>query len=332
MSRLLPVTLVLCGLTLPDAVAGDQPVPDLPLQINRVRKLRENAFYGDITVFKGTMLVTFRDSTTHEGPGGKVTVLESRDEGTTWRPAATLEKPGFSLFDPHFFALADGRLALHGGIRDNAGRHWRSYVAFSSDGTKWTEPKAILDQDQWLWRLTPHKDGHAYGIVYGCPPGRKFSRLLRTKDGLQFETVAPLLTANYPNEATIRFALDGTAYILHRIEERGGHALLGESRPPYRDWSWKNLGRFIGGPNLLLLPNGAWLAGGRCVETPVRAQLGLVDVAAGKYRAVLDLPSGGDCSYPGFLVHEGKLWVTYHSSHEGPTSLYLAELAHLGDL
>jgi hypothetical protein len=298
----------------------------LDLKLRRVRKLRENAFYGDIIPYQGALLVAFRDSTTHEGPGGKVTILRSTDDGESWKPNATLEVQGASLFDPHFCILADGRLLLHGGIRSNQGGSWGSYVAFASERLEWSEPKRILEKDQWLWRLTPHSDGHAYGVVYGCPPGQKGSKLLKTKDGLSYERVADLLAANYPNEATIRFEPDGSACVVHRHEESGGHALLGTSKPPYTEWTWKDLGRFIGGPNLLHLPSGQWLVGGRCIEKPVRLQLGQLDVAQGRYTPVLDLPSGGDCSYPGFLLHRNRLWVTYYSSHEGATSLYLAEV------
>ena len=35
------------------------------------------------------------------------------------------------------------------------------------------------------------------------------------------------------------------------------------------------------------------------------------------YEPVLWLPSGGDCSYPGMVEHEGLLWMSYYSSHEG---------------
>ena len=44
----------------------------------------------------------------------------------------------------------------------------------------------------------------------------------------------------------------------------------------------------------------------------------------------LELPSGGDCSYPGMVWHEGLLWMSYYSSHEGKTSIYLAKV-RLGD-
>lgn len=42
---------------------------------------------------------------------------------------------------------------------------------------------------------------------------------------------------------------------------------------------------------------------------------------------LLELPSNGsDVGYPGFLWHDGLLWVSYNSSHEGRTSVYLAKI------
>jgi hypothetical protein len=38
------------------------------------------------------------------------------------------------------------------------------------------------------------------------------------------------------------------------------------------------------------------------------------------------LPSGGDTSYSAFGWHEGLLWVSYYSSHEGKTAIYLAKV------
>ena len=58
-----------------------------------------------------------------------------------------------------------------------------------------------------------------------------------------------------------------------------------------------------------------------------KMQLGRIDVEQGDYFALIDLPSGGDCSYPGFMIYKEKLWVVYYSSHEGATNLYLAELS-----
>ncbi len=42
----------------------------------------------------------------------------------------------------------------------------------------------------------------------------------------------------------------------------------------------------------------------------------------------MTLPSGGDNSYPGFVVDAGKrtAYVSYYSSHEGKAAIYLATL------
>ena len=47
-------------------------------------------------------------------------------------------------------------------------------------------------------------------------------------------------------------------------------------------------------------------------------------------KAELVLPSGGDCSYPGIVWHDGLLWLSYYSSHEGKTSIYLAKIRFSG--
>ena len=47
----------------------------------------------------------------------------------------------------------------------------------------------------------------------------------------------------------------------------------------------------------------------------------------GSFEHVLELPSGGDTSYPGMVMHQGLLWMSYYSSHEAhKTSIYLAKI------
>ncbi|WP_253289741.1 hypothetical protein [Verrucosispora sioxanthis] len=40
----------------------------------------------------------------------------------------------------------------------------------------------------------------------------------------------------------------------------------------------------------------------------------------------MTLPSGGDSSYPGLVWHDDRLHVSYYSSHEGHSCVYLAEV------
>ena len=38
------------------------------------------------------------------------------------------------------------------------------------------------------------------------------------------------------------------------------------------------------------------------------------------------LPSSGDCAYPNALQVGNEMWVSFHSMHEGPASIYLAKV------
>ena len=52
----------------------------------------------------------------------------------------------------------------------------------------------------------------------------------------------------------------------------------------------------------------------------------LFSMTATSLTPILELPSGGDCSYPGMVFHDGTLYVTYYSSHEGKASIYVSEV------
>ena len=47
-------------------------------------------------------------------------------------------------------------------------------------------------------------------------------------------------------------------------------------------------------------------------------------------RATHSSPSGGDTSYAGLVWHDGLLWISYYASHEGKTSIYLAQVRFPG--
>ena len=67
-------------------------------------------------------------------------------------------------------------------------------------------------------------------------------------------------------------------------------------------------------------------AGARGRHEDGEAAMVLARMTKDSYEPVLRLPSGGDCSYPGMVEHDGLLWMSYYSSHEGKTSIYLARI------
>lgn len=295
-----------------------------PARLVEVRKVWDQAphnAFTDLIRYRGQWWLTFREASRHVSPDGAIRILVSRD-GRDWQSAARLPIAERDLRDPKLAITPHGELMLtsYAVQREVEGTPAHSVAWFTRDGRRWTAPQLIGDPNLWLWRATWNR-GFAYAVGYD----RRLTRLYRSRDGRRFEiVVAELYREGYPNEATLRFLPDGAALCLLRRDEPPATALLGASRPPYRDWSWKDLGVRIGGPNLIRLPDGRWVAAVRLYDGRTRTSLCRLDPEAGRLEEFLTLPSGGDTSYAGLVFHDGLLWVSYYSSHEGKAAIYLA--------
>jgi hypothetical protein len=284
-----------------------------------------NAF-TDLLRFKGQWFCVFREGKGHVSPDGALRVLRSED-GQTWTSAALLRDENSDLRDPKITITPEGRLMLTGAaaLRPPAGAKHQTRVWFSDDGTKWTEPRDIGDPNVWLWRVTWRK-GKAYGVGYSTDGG-KFVRLYSSSDGQRFDPlISTLFNEGQPSEAALVFDAEDRCYCLLRRDGTDASGKLGVARPPYKEWQWKDLKFKIGGPQMLLLPDGRFVAGVRLYDEKVRTSLAWIDPDRGQLDEFVKLPSSGDSSYPGLVWHEGQLWMSYYSSHEGKTSIYLARV------
>jgi hypothetical protein len=57
-----------------------------------------------------------------------------------------------------------------------------------------------------------------------------------------------------------------------------------------------------------------------------RTSLLWLDPIRGTLEEFAAFPSGGDGSYPGLVWQDGLLWVSYYSSHEEKTAVYIAKV------
>lgn len=312
------------------------------VQVARIWQNGPHCGFTDLILYQGKWLCSFRESDSHVyGRDGILRVISSLD-GKTWESVAEFALDGFDIREARFSIMPDGRLmmAMAGRVCRGGELRWlQSFVTFSRDGNTWSALQVSGPPDVWIWRPCWH-EGAAYTwsrrIKNPGETGLNPFYFLRSRDGLKWETIAQTPQGN---EASVYFSKDGRAYSLARNE----NSLIGESAPPYTDWSWHRTGYFIGGPNWIVLSDGRMIAGGRNFADPgnaaegrPRAQpkmvLAMIDLEKKTYTPTLVLPSGGDCSYPGFVEHGGLLWVSYYSSHEGTTAIYLAKvpLAALG--
>lgn len=315
---------------------ADEAVAAMPCRLVEVRKIWDqaphNAFTG-LVRFRDRWYCAFREGQDHVCPTGALRVLTSAD-GRQWTSAAHLTDPKADLRDASLSITSEGKLMLNGAAalhQPNPVRH-QSMVWLSEDGAKWSEAIRVGEPNLWLWSVSWHK-GEGYGVGYATV-APEFARLYKTGNG--GKTFQPLVEKIYndqfpaeapPNESSLVFTEDGTCYGLFRRDERGAPGLLGVSKPPYTEWTWKVLNLRIGGPKLIRLPDARWVAAVRLYDGGVRTSLCWLDSEAGKLTECLKLPSGGDTSYPGMVWHDGLLWISYYSSHEGKTSIYLAKVA-----
>ena len=283
-----------------------------------------NAF-TDLMRFADRWWCTFREAQDHGPSIGTVRVICS-DDGRAWESAAVLAEQEVDLRDPKLSIANDGRLMLVAGGSLYAGTEYRTRaprIAFSDDGYTWTTPQKVLAEDHWLWRVTWH-EGTAYSVSKlgeGSYPRRGF--LYSSTDGTDWQWITEFFLPNdtwTASETTLRFMPDGTMIALVRPD------WIGTSTSPYTDWQWTQISEGMGGPNFIRWSDGALWAGARGRHPEGGAAMVLARMTPTSYEPVLWLPSGGDCSYPGMVEHEGLLWMSYYSSHQGKTSIYLAQI------
>lgn len=323
-SVILPVVL-LFAVSAP--LSGAEPEPVL-VEARRIWDQAPHNAFTDLIRFQDRWYCVFREGHAHVSPDGALRVITSKD-GNEWKSAALITSEKADLRDAKITVTPDGRLMLTGaGAMHDASADFKhqSMAWFSKDGVHWSAPYEIGDRDNWLWRVTWH-DGVAYGFGYGTnqKPGLRF---FKSPDGRNFETLIRDVDVpgTYPNETSIVFGPDEAAYCLVRQDGKPNSGFIGTALPPYTDWTWKPIGVRIGGPHMIRLPDGRFVAVVRLYDGKVRTSVCWLDPEEATLKEALTLPSGGDTSYAGLVDHDGLLWISYYSSHEGKTSIYLAKV------
>lgn len=301
-------------------------------------KAPHNAF-PDLFRHQQYFYATFRESTSHVGNenDGKVRLVRSKDL-KKWETVTLFELPGIDVREARLSAMPDGRILVTvaaGVWKDKQYLSLNPYVAFSDKSVKkfTALEKAVIDpvikrELDWIWRVTWH-NGVGYGIMYQTYPGHREgewkAQLLKTTDGKTYERVLEMPVDGNPNESTIRFDNNGKMYVLIRRESKDRMGVLGTADYPYTSFNFEPLTWRLGGPNFLFLNDGELIIGSRYHEEKTCTALFLTDLN-GKVKKIIRLPSNGDSSYPGMVLYNKKLWVLYYSSHEGKTSIYMAEV------
>lgn len=296
------------------------------LQVDKIWDRAKHNAFTDLIRFQGAWFCVFREGDAHVSDKGSLRVLRSVD-GKEWESASLVTSETADLRDAKISVTPDGRLMLAGAgaLHQPADAKHQTYVWYSEDGSNWSTAIAIGPPNYWIWRITWH-EGSAYGVGYRTVLPRG-AQLFRSNDGETFELVGESFDVEgYVNETGLVFREDGSAICLLRRDGKPNTAMLGTAQPPYTQWKWQDLQTYIGGPQLIQLPDGRFLVGGRSVTNGAKTTLWQLDAKEAQLTQLTTLPSGGDTSYPGLVWHKDQLWISYYSSHEERSSIYLARL------
>ncbi len=312
------------------ASGSDAPAIEL-LSVSRIWDQGPHNAFTDLIRYRDQWVCGFREASAHGGGAidSRMRILASRD-GERWESVGLLSDPRGDIRDAKFAITPDGRLMLLTAIRlfDQSEHSHQSLTWFTGDLKDYEGPYDVGDPSVWMWGIRWHK-GAGYSIGYKTGGSRtqgRFVRLYRTQDGKTFETLVDRLAvdAPYPNENAIAFDENDVAHVLLRCDP--DPAFVGTAAAPYTDWKWKQTDTRVGGPAMMFLPDGRLLASGRLYDGRERTSMMWIDTAQATVTESLTLPSGGDTSYAGMVLHEGVLWMSYYSSHEGKSSIYLARM------
>jgi hypothetical protein len=290
--------------------------------------------FTDLTRFKNLFYCCFREGESATKGEGTIRTLISAS-GKTWVDNTSISEAGTDLRDPKIIVTPDEKrlYLLCGGQSATLGRQPR--YATSMDGKVWTPMQKLLSKGDWLWRVSINPaDKRFYGACYnihpssgGPAPEKEWSlKDYASADGSVWQLSSIMNVPGQPSETTLRFLKDGSALAL--IARQGGDrkGVIGMAKAPYRDWTYAATGLPLGGPNFIELPDGKLIAGSRGYGKTPGAHMVLFAMTPTGLTPILELPSGGDCSYPGLYWHDDLLHVTYYSSHEGKAAIYYARV------
>lgn len=290
--------------------------------------------FTDLTRFQNLFYCCFRERVTAT-QGGTLRFMISAS-GDTWIDHITLSEPGVDLRDPKLVVTPDNKrlYLICAGVLPDGGR--QSRYCTSLDGKVWTPFQKLLAKGDTLWRVTINPaDSRFYGVSYnihpnsgGPAPEKEYSlKGYASTDGSVWQLSSILNVPGQPTETTLRFLKNGSAMVL--VNREGGNRLgaIGIAQAPYREWAWTPLKQPLGGPNFIELPDGRLIAGSRGFGATPGPHMVLYKMTPAGIEPLIELPSGGDCSHPGLVWHDGLLHVTYYSSHEeGKAAIYHAKV------
>lgn len=295
------------------------------LSVSKIWNTANHNAFTDLIYFNNLFYCAFREAKGHLTYDGKIRVLVSSD-AKTWNSLALLSLDKKDIRDPKFSITPNNELMLNAALRleNKEGKYNFKSVTWFYNNKNFSDAFFCSSSlGAWRWSTTWHKN-IAYSFAYtgkhnlGC--------LYNSNDGKTWQIVQNEVFPKADecgNESSIVFSSNDDASCLLRRDNGTFTAMFGTSKPPYTKWIWKDLKRYVGGPKMIYI-NKKFLIAGRFHDEESYTALSWLDINNMKLEKPFKVPSSGDSSYPGLVYKDKIVYMSYYSSHEDKTSIYLA--------
>lgn len=314
--------------------------------VNTSDEIRVSKVFGDGISYcaftsminrEGVYYLAFREGKEHVGDGdyGVIIIMKSED-GIYWEKWRTISSDGIDLRDPHLSKMPNGNILITCGARikkEEAFFETKTYSTYEEGGI-FTDIKEVSVPDDykslpccWIWRVSWQEDD-GYGILYYKKDNKYHTSLLKTKDGMKYETVVDFDIPGETTEGCLKFLTDKkmVALIRRGYSEKG---YMGISESPYKEWQWKELPIYLAGHDFLFDDDVLLCSSRLSTNVGERTAIWYGDIE-GSFQWSYLLPSSGknsDTAYSSILKVDNSYWISYYSMHEtAKPCIYLAKI------
>lgn len=313
------------------------------IEYGPVRTARQDEHHNaftDLCRFRDRYFLAFRSCPEgHQVAIARIVILAS-DDGNRWDEVYSFDVPHRDPRDPHFLVFKD-RLFVYTGtwlVRKDEPldlNEHLGYAVWTDDGEAWEGPTPLEGTyGHYVWRAATHgnlaflcgrrRHGFEANIESERSPATIEGAMLESEDGLVWRFRA-FFDETYGDETAFLFEDDGSVLAIAR-DGAGERARVCRSSPSLDTWTRAPLDRNVAGP-MIERWGDRYLVGGRKYGVDRVPSMMLYWLFDDRLEEVVELPSGGDCSYPGFVAKdETHGLLSYYSSHEGPTSIYVTDV------
>jgi hypothetical protein len=291
---------------------------------------RHNAF-TDLLHWQGHFWLAYISSPSHfASKDSRVVLLRSKD-AKQWQEMARFSGDGQDIRDPKLAIIQD-QLVLYALLNKQFDPEpYKTITAHSADGVTWSPFKDMTPEGWLLGR--PVTTDHATWFAPAHRIDHGTAVLLRSTNGVTFDIHSTIHAGDRADETAVQLLANGNLLAVTRLEAGGGifgnaeaGTLISSAQSPFTEWTqlnWSKVTR-LDGPTLVRHGERVYALGRRQARV-ARPLLGQGSAVGRKRSAVFlvengelvhltDLPSAGDTSYPGAVIVDEKLFISYYTN------------------